>query len=682
MVGATLGHVRRSGIHRVVVGAARALAIRADLHLVRYDALEGGLRHLDADEIDDLFGPGDWPPGVRVDWRARRVGRPFREGFDRSRPTWLLVPEVVWHEPQGNEKLARVISQCRAWGVRIAHILHDLIPIYNPIYQDGAGPHSVYAAELVRCDLILPNSAYSGVQLAAHWAAQEIEPLPPIVPAPLPDGGFSKAAPKTGPTVCARAGPIILVGTVEPRKRQMQVLKAFAAVRAKSAAAASRKLLVMGGMHPQLAAEFKAFVARNPWVEYRDYVSDAEIAAAYATAEFSVFASDDEGYGLPITESLTAGAPCLCANFGAMAEIAEGGGCFTVDVRDDSALETALRTLCEQPAELARLKREIAARKFKTWGDYADTLLHQMAETDRASDLRTVGSTDAAMLRRNRIAAAEAAYRAACIATAHRYPLRPIFLRLLISTYNRRDIVTANVRWLLKSVLPATETTVDLVVVDGGSADGTVEALRKIDDPRFTLVERSANGGGLAGWREAAKLCDAVYVWTIEDHAYVHPETFGGVLTALRDTVGVPLVALNFGVYRRDTGGPGEPIDRLLAKARPTATAPAPTGLVPAARVAEQHDTLFKTIYAIIWRADVLSATFDHALDGSPPASLIEASPYRPAILGEYGACDILWWGPPAIAGDAHEHAPQPGGDIPRPAHGPVGADPIREPDA
>jgi glycosyltransferase involved in cell wall biosynthesis len=714
LLGATLGQLRRSGIHRVAVETARALATRADLHLVRYDTLEGGLRHLDTEEIDDVFGPGDWPPGVRVDPRARRVGRPFRDGFNFGEPPWLLVPEVVWHETQGTEKMARAISQCRAWGVRTAHIFYDMIPIHNPVYQGGAPPHAAYVAELVRTDLILSISADSGAQLAAYWAAQGVPKTPPIVAAPLPDGGFSKATPTA--SSAARTGPIALIGTVEPRKRQLQVLKAFAAARAKSPEAAKRKLLVIGSLHPYVANDFNAFLARNPWVIYRDYVSDAELSAAFATAEFTVFASDDEGYGLPISESLTAGAPCLCANFGAMGEIAEGGGCLTVDVRDDAALEAALLTLCEQPAELARLHREIAARKFKTWGDYADTLLRHMAEVDAASNASApkvratdanglrhvmafdsaadrahfiettdrsleprllpsrleIGERDAAFAafdlaaetaRRAHIATTEAAYRAACQATARAHPLRPIFLRMLISTYNRRDFVTANVQWLLKSVLPATDVTIDLVVVDGGSTDGTVQALSDIVDPRFTLVQSPANVGMLGGWRESAKLRDALYVWVVGDDDYIRPKEFIGIVKALQDNVGVPLAAVNFGVYHRAAWNPGDQVEQLLAEAHPMAATPAPSGLIPTARAAEQHDNLFTAIYTIIWRADVLSATYDHAFDGPPFSNMVEAIPCTEAILGEYGACDILWWGPPALAGNAHnswsQHRPR-----------------------
>ena len=47
----------------------------------------------------------------------------------------------------------------------------------------------------------------------------------------------------------------------------------------------------------------------------------------YRECAFAAFPSVEEGYGLPIIESLWFGKPCLCAGFGSMAEIAEAGGC-------------------------------------------------------------------------------------------------------------------------------------------------------------------------------------------------------------------------------------------------------------------------------------------------------------------------------------------------------------------
>ena len=76
------------------------------------------------------------------------------------------------------------------------------------------------------------------------------------------------------------------------------------------------------------------------------------------------FKNVPEGFGLPIMESLWHGKPCLCAGFGAMGEIAEGGGCLTVDVRFSAEIFDGIRRLVfdrELRRRLARVLAESAA---------------------------------------------------------------------------------------------------------------------------------------------------------------------------------------------------------------------------------------------------------------------------------------------------------------------------------
>lgn len=61
---------------------------------------------------------------------------------------------------------------------------------------------------------------------------------------------------------------------------------------------------------------------------------------------------------------------------------------------------------------------------------------------------------------------------------------------VVIPTYNRADLVLRAVR----SVLGQTWRDLDLVVVDDGSTDGTVDRLAAIDDPRLRVIAQ-ANGG-------------------------------------------------------------------------------------------------------------------------------------------------------------------------------------------
>ena len=61
--------------------------------------------------------------------------------------------------------------------------------------------------------------------------------------------------------------------------------------------------------------------------EYRDriiltgYVDDADLPALYSGAEWFVFPSLYEGFGLPILEAMQCGTPVVCSNTSSMPEI-------------------------------------------------------------------------------------------------------------------------------------------------------------------------------------------------------------------------------------------------------------------------------------------------------------------------------------------------------------------------
>jgi len=200
---------------------------------------------------------------------------------------------------------------------------------------------------------------------------------PSIVPVSLP-----VEIPESEPTAMAeaemhfRAGrlPVVLVvGSHEPRKNHLAVLHAaellwrdglqfslsFVGGTSWSGEAFDRRILELQG-------------AGRP-VDSTSQLPDRLLWEAYRLARFTVFPSLNEGFGLPLAESLAAGTPAVTSDFGSMREIAEGGGALMVDPHDDHALVAAMRTLLEDDVVLARLTAETQARAAhpRTWDDYA-----------------------------------------------------------------------------------------------------------------------------------------------------------------------------------------------------------------------------------------------------------------------------------------------------------------------
>src|SRR5258708_4616023 len=82
-------------------------------------------------------------------------------------------------------------------------------------------------------------------------------------------------------------------------------------------------------------------------------------------------ASRIEGLGRPIGGSRWLGTPCVCHNDGVMAELAADGGCLTVDMHDPAAIASAIGQISTDPTLYDRLAAQAAARKARTWDDYA-----------------------------------------------------------------------------------------------------------------------------------------------------------------------------------------------------------------------------------------------------------------------------------------------------------------------
>lgn len=406
-----IGAKTRSGIQRVVLETSQALASRVDLAFVKWDREDGQLRYLDAADLEAVFGAGAGSVPA-PDPRCHRVMYRFGDTVADPRNTWVLYPEIPYLKPGGNEAFARIISQCREYGLRTAAILYDLIPLLDEDYAAGRVEHARYAANLLRCDALLPISRYSGREFLDYFTAllgdddPGLEALRArVFPLPLGENREDETwgRPLHGTNPGAKR-TFIMVGTVEPRKQQPRVLKAFNDAAEVLPELTEVEVEVFGSLHPASSDAFRAEVMRNPRIRYHHYASDAAIEAAYARASFSVFASRHEGYGLPIVESLRRGVPCLTADFGAMAEAAQGGGCLTVDVRDDAALRQGLVRLCLDHEVASKLRREIAGRGHRSWGDYAgemvDIFSRAIASSESvASTLRR--SVTAALARRH-----------------------------------------------------------------------------------------------------------------------------------------------------------------------------------------------------------------------------------------------------------------------------------------
>ena len=167
---------------------------------------------------------------------------------------------------------------------------------------------------------------------------------------------------------------VLVVGSHEPRKNHLAVLQAA-------------ELAWREGLEFQLV-----FVGGNSWnsLDFSDVLQrlknngrtvtsvsalpDRLLWAAYRLSRFTIFASINEGFGLPVAESLASGTPVLTSRYGSMEEIASGGGAIVVDPRDDDSVLLGIRSMLRDQELYDKLKAEAESYTVRPWDDYARDL--------------------------------------------------------------------------------------------------------------------------------------------------------------------------------------------------------------------------------------------------------------------------------------------------------------------
>jgi glycosyltransferase involved in cell wall biosynthesis len=157
--------------------------------------------------------------------------------------------------------------------------------------------------------------------------------------------------------VAPPAHPYVLtVSRVDARKNHLRMLHVVERLARKG----FPQRWIVAGPRGFGAEEFERALEASPVrerVERREFVPDAELAALYAGASLFLFASLDEGFGLPPLEAMACGAPVVASNAACLPEVL-GDGALLSDPRDEDALfESARQVLSD-----AEFARELACR--------------------------------------------------------------------------------------------------------------------------------------------------------------------------------------------------------------------------------------------------------------------------------------------------------------------------------
>ncbi len=296
--------------------------------------------------------------------------------------TVLVFLGAVWI----NDALMLAARAAHAAGARCLYLLYDLTPVLE------AG-HTAAVNRLFDRYLLLVTQTGSAVPAISASSRRDFEQhcrdhgrtAPPGAVTGLPCGlgpeQFSPAELAEPPWPRPYA---LFVGTVESRKNHLLALQAWQRLIERHGPDAVPDLVCVGRLGWHADAFLREYLATDGLAGKVSVLStsvpDAELARFYAHAQFTVYPSRYEGWGLPVSESLAFGKVAVVADNSSLPEA--GGDLADYFATDDlDAFVAALETRALDAATRTATEKRIATRPADTitWTGVADVIRTEIA---------------------------------------------------------------------------------------------------------------------------------------------------------------------------------------------------------------------------------------------------------------------------------------------------------------
>lgn len=323
------------------------------------------------------------PHGPRV--AASDTGDDHNKGGDYTSLAtpgdWLLVLGAPWSHPNYAGLLR---SQRRRRGLRLALLVYDLIPTRHPEWCDRGLVRlfcTWFDSVLPLCDAVFAISRATEADVAAFARQRGIALPGPVVPVPIGTGFGTRSLPK----MAARSERLppsgsyaLFVSTIEARKNHILLFRVWQRL-LEDLPREHVPRLVFAGRVGWLVDDLMHQIANTDSLDGHLVLiqnpTDADLTALYQGCLFTLFLSFYEGWGLPVTESLAFGKPCLIAD---RTSLPEAGGNlarrFDPDNLHDAYRE--IRAVIDDRDGLARWEERVR-RDFRPvpWSATVDALL-------------------------------------------------------------------------------------------------------------------------------------------------------------------------------------------------------------------------------------------------------------------------------------------------------------------
>jgi glycosyltransferase involved in cell wall biosynthesis len=288
----------------------------------------------------------------------------------------LIYPEL----PLGwsTRETENVIRFAHKKNIKVVSIFHDAIAyLLKDYYSTNAQELFLgYMNELSESDMIVSVSKSSKVDYDSIMKSPRNETIESLaLPLPHNVDTLKLPEPKQGGT---RTVNILCVSALENRKNHIRLLQAYHNVRRSARARGIRTNMTFIAAYDGLEASHSARVKKlcqRLGVELIINASEDQLREKYHRADFTIYPSVYEGFGLPIVESLQFNTPIICSNTSSMKEIADEFGLPTFDPHNVEDIAMAMEEMIMDKDKRRSIMNNVKKVKPYSWNDYAIDLL-------------------------------------------------------------------------------------------------------------------------------------------------------------------------------------------------------------------------------------------------------------------------------------------------------------------
>jgi glycosyltransferase involved in cell wall biosynthesis len=232
-----------------------------------------------------------------------------------------------------------------------------------------------------RCKRIITISEFSKSRILAHCPVSPdkiVVTYLGVDPAFAPGGDSRWAGVSSKYEI--RKPFAIFVGSLEPRKNLGRLLEAW-----QNAGCQGLELVIVGARGQVFAGT--GFGALPAGCKTLGRVPDAELSVLYSNAEFSIYPSLYEGFGLPPLESMASGCRALVSNAGSLPEVCDDAAVYC-DPHSSADIAAKIKLMRSMSADaIGEFRRKGLARAARfTWeacGKATSEVLQDVLRRDR-----------------------------------------------------------------------------------------------------------------------------------------------------------------------------------------------------------------------------------------------------------------------------------------------------------